>query len=154
MVKSYSFFLLLVSVLMASCKGWVSSYAMVNESREGIEAIWSSMENPENRWHPYFKKADYNDTLLIILEGDIQPMEIMYVFKNDTCFYQQMNLYCSPCAERVVKKILKDRRYRFKEVDGVNYISKTQKGVILRQGSSLKDDRMCSDIKIIRLEEE
>lgn len=127
---------------------------MVNESRESIDEFWSNAEDPEHYWHSYYTKVTLKDSLFIILDGERQPMEVMYSFKGDTCIFQHMNLYCSPCAERAVNNILSDKRYRFKEIDGVNYISKNQKGVVLRLGSSLKDDTVCSEIKIIRLDTE
>lgn len=44
---------------------------------------------------------------------DEMPLEILYLFKNDTCFYQEMNIYCSPCADFALNQLLNDKTYKF-----------------------------------------
>jgi hypothetical protein len=93
-----------------------------------------------------------NDTLLVKFPLESNPMDVMYLFKNDTCFYQQINLYCSPCAEVMLHRIIRDKRYKFEEIDGINYISRKQPNIVLRLGGNIKDENICTDIRVIRLD--
>lgn len=75
-------------------------------------------------------------------------MESLFLFREDTCYYQETKIYCSPCAEIVLEAILKDRRFKFEHLGGVNYRSKKKKSIIMRIERD-NENGTCSELKVI-----
>jgi hypothetical protein len=53
----------------------------------------------------------------------------------------------------MVGNIIKDKRFRFKAISPVNYVSQKSNGVILRLKDKLEKDGNCSEITIHRIKE-
>lgn len=108
-------------------------------------------KNPNNdkfRVDSWFSK----DTILFSIQSPIQHVELVYLFKNDTCNYQEIKLYCGPCTDKMMAKILKDKDYKFKAIDMVNYISQVNPKIILRMNTSIdKDSLMCNSISVRKI---
>ncbi|MBK8850527.1 MAG: hypothetical protein IPN73_10265 [Saprospiraceae bacterium] len=72
------------------------------------------------------------DTIVFYGSHDEMPLEILYLFKNDTCFYQEMNIYCSPCADFALNQLLNDKTYKFQALGKKNYVSTKDKNIVMR----------------------
>lgn len=92
------------------------------------------------------------DTIIFSAISPIQHFEMIYLFKNDTCRYQEMILYCGPCTDKMMGDIVKDRDYEFKAVDKVNYISGINPKIILRLTEGVdKDSIRCNSISVRKI---
>ena len=72
------------------------------------------------------------DTIVMVLNYNNAPLESMFLFYHDTCYYQDTKIYCSECSEKYMKEILEDGYFKFKEIDKVNYQSTVDKNIIMR----------------------
>lgn len=93
-----------------------------------------------------------NDTIFFAAKSPIQHLELFYLFDNEICRYQEIKLYCGPCTDKMMADILKDKDYRFKAVDKVNYISEINPRIILRLTSGVdRDSVTCNSISVRKI---
>ena len=93
----------------------------------------------------YYTKGE---ALIFISDIIDSPMELIFLFKNDTCYYQECIVYCSPCADKFTADILKDKNYKFRHIDGASYVSFVNPKIVMRIGTNKKDTTSCNVIKI------
>lgn len=92
-----------------------------------------------------------NDTLIVVSTMNNFPLEAVFLFENDECYYEEINIYCSKCADHAVNTIVNDKNYDFEAVDAVNYISKKDKSIVLRLKEKLTADGNCNEITIVKV---
>ena len=118
------------------------------EVRENILIIEKEFKSQNLKVHSYYQK----DTILFLSYQQSLPVEMLYLFKRDTCYYQEINLFCWPCSDKLMNTILKDKYYKFKAVDKVNYISEKFPDIIMRLNTVAgKDDMVCNSISIRKI---
>lgn len=118
------------------------------EVRENILIIEKEFKSQNLKVHSYYQK----DTILFLSYQQSLPVEMLYLFKRDTCYYQEINLFCGPCSDKLINTILKDKYYKFKAVDKVNYISQKFPDIIMRLNTVAgKDDLVCNSISIRKI---
>jgi hypothetical protein len=143
-------FYFLLFVLFFSCqKNNINSFAMIGRSRLEIDhqlKNYKSYLNVNKMVHTVFETKD---TLLYKVEHSSGPLDLLILMKNDTSIYQEINVYCSPCADQMIEKILKDKNYKFEARYPSNYLSKTRPNILLRHGKG--KDSLCSNIKLYKL---
>jgi|GEM_PF-4653713 len=144
-MKSFLFF---VSLLMLfGCSDRITSYALVGESMTIAKAQHEEYRKFFQRSGGEFNSIIRKDTLGFSTYVRSQPIESISIFKNDTCVFQEINIYCSPCADKAVQQLLSDKRYKFEAVDERNYMSTTELNVIMRL-KSIEDSTSCSNVTI------
>lgn len=139
------FIVFAILVIFSSCTHGIKSLSMVGESHQKVSGII------EHRamYHDEVITRSYVTTDTIVF-GDYfsdGPTESMFLFDNKKCYYQHTKIYCSACADKNLERVLKDKRYRFKEIDGTNYQSEKNENIILRVKFIEGDG--CSEIRII-----
>ena len=136
----YSWVLILI---LLSC-GRNESFLTVGESHEEVLYRYSSLLESK-----YTLSRVSKDTIIFNYKQENQPFEGLMLFQNDTCYYQEINMYCSPCYDKAISRILKDKRYRFKPIDEANYSSVTKPHIIMRMKDNTAKKETCSKIRII-----
>jgi len=112
--------------------------------------VSKTFENPKSFFvTDHAKKYYAKDTILIGYYGPNGPFEALYLFQNDTCYFQSSKLFCSSCAEITLDKKLSDRHFKFKQVDKTNFQSKKFPNIILRLKKEDIDPEACFEILII-----
>ena len=76
-------------------------------------------------------------------------MESVFLFSEGRCYYQTTKIYCSPCTDQALSMIIADKKYKIKQVDPVNYVSKRKKNIVLRVKKEGIAADACSVIKIL-----
>ena len=144
--------LVILALLSMSACSTKSAPVFVGYHHKKVEDYFSiAKKNPNNdkfRVDSRFSK----DTILFSTQSPIQHVELLYLFKNDTCNYQEIKLYCGPCTDKMIAKILKDKDYQFKAIDMVNYISRVNPKIIMRMNTGVdKDSLMCNSIYVRKI---
>ncbi len=120
---------------------------MVDFSREKIQKDFFDLA-PDD----YFETIDIgNDSLLVVSLMNQMPFESLFLFEDDICYYQSINIYCSPCADEVVSGIVEDKNYLFKSIDGINFYSQKNNRIIMRLKEKLTENGNCNSITIHKL---
>ena len=127
-----------ITILLFNCNS-KSSLAIVGYSKDFVIDGFNT-----DAFDNYIK----GDSLLIFSKMDNNPLEILAIFKKDTCISQIMNIYCSPCAEKILDDILSDNKFKFHAVDEVNYISLSKQGVVLRLKDKPTPQGNCNQVLI------
>lgn len=118
------------------------------EVHENISKIEKDFKSKNLKVHTHYQK----DTILLLSYQQSLPVEMLYLFKQDSCYYQEINLFCGPCSDKLMNTILKDKYYKFKAVDKVNYISQKFPDIIMRLNTVAgKDDLVCNSISIRKI---
>ncbi len=86
-----------------------------------------------------------SDTLIILHQNEYRPLDIMCIFQDDICIYQEINVYCAPCADVMIDEILSDSNYKFEQLDAVNWKAKN-KEIILRVKDQSDTTKSCTKI--------
>lgn len=133
--------------LMMGCSPQISSLVFINEDYKTVQEFYS---NEYYSGSDFLKRYEVEDTIIIGFYHERQPMESLFIFENDTCYFQQTNIYCSPCADQSIEKILSDNRYKFKVIDAVNYRSEVDPRIIMRLKRSTDEDGTCNELTITR----
>ncbi len=144
-MKIHSILLSIVILSISSCSN-TTSFAFIGLSHK---AVLDSFDDPSYFKGEFTKRYITKDTILIGFYQSNAPFETMYVFHNDTCYYQDTKIYCSPCAEKALEDILNDKYYKFVQIDHVNYMSSTYENVILRVKKEDIDIAACTELQII-----
>ena len=119
---------------------------MINHPRENVDFFINSYTKYQKKLGVKSYSQLKKDTVSFLSYHQDMPFELLYLFKKDTCIYQEINIYCSPCAEQSIEAILKDKNYKFKAIDGTNYLSQKDKTTILRISQNNKDTITCHKI--------
>lgn len=118
------------------------------EVHENISKIEKDFKSKNLKVHTHYQK----DTILLLSYQQSLPVEMLYLFKQDSCYYQEINLFCGPCSDKLMNTILKDKNYKFKAVDKENYISQKFPDIIMRLNTVAgKDDLVCNSISIRKI---
>lgn len=151
MKKIYSLQTVFLMFFLSSCS---IHYAPVyvddswTEVSENILRIEKEFKSQNLKVYTNYQK----DTIWFLSYQQSLPVEMLYLFKQDTCHYQEINLYCGPCADKLMTTILKDKYYKFKAVDKVNYISEKYPDIIMRLNTVAgKDDKVCNSLSIRKI---
>lgn len=148
----YSLMLCLMGIAMPLCHTTqISSSAMVGHSKEKVYEFYTYGESMTPI--PDIDLIISGDSLFVISKDYYRFYEILYLFDNGICHYQQMNVYCSPCAEQIIDEMLKDRFYDFEAIDEINYRSQKNPRIIMRLRDQVQDTVSCSSISIHRIAE-
>ena len=118
---------------------------MVGETHETIVDLYEDSDDyfTDEFTHKYYSR----DTIMILFYQKQQPLETVFLLKNDTCYHQETKIYCSPCAQTSVEQLLNDKRYRFEKIDDVNYRSSIDPRIIMRLINK-GDENVCTEVKI------
>lgn len=112
--------------IIAGCS---ESRSLVDVGSVHQDVLWQY----ENNFQEHLKdKYISQDTLIYFFDFVNQPFEALYLFQNDTCYYQEINMYCSVCYDLAISHILRDKQYKFKAIDEANYISSKSPHIIMR----------------------
>ena len=118
------------------------------EVNKNISKIEKEFKSKNLKVHSQYQK----DTILFLSYHQSLPVEMLYLFKQDTCYYQEINLFCGPCSDKLINTILKDKYYSFKAIDKVNYVSEKFPAIIMRLNTVAgKDDLVCNTISIRKI---
>ncbi len=121
------------------------SMVMVGESKSLVRRLILDFkaECGEN-----FTFIDNGDTLGYSAQIEALPINAIFIFKDDINIYQELDVYCSPCADEMISFVLKDTRYNFKASDEVNYISTTEVNAIMRLREPEENDQSCHQMRV------
>ncbi len=126
----------------------IKSLALIGKDYKEIK------ENiPYSHGAKYQETADadvVSDTLIVLSYVNNAPFEGLFLFENDKCYYEKLNIYCSPCADQLVSDIMKDDNFDFVAIDNVNFISQKDSSIVLRLKEKLTDIGNCNEITIIK----
>ena len=140
-----------LSILITSCTKNYESLIMIGQPRKNVISFINDYETYQQKSGSKSYLLDRNDTISYISYHENLPFELLYLFKSDTCSYQEANLYCAPCAEEAIEAILKDTKYKFKAADGSNYISQKNTKIIMRHTKSNRDSLLCNKISVRKI---
>jgi len=93
------------------------------------------------------------DSLVVISQMNSQPFEAVFLFENDTCHFQRLKIYCSPCADKIVNNIVNDKNYKFEVLDPVNFVSRSRENIVMRLKEQRDQDGDCNEISIYMLKD-
>ena len=151
-MKKYFSILILALLFLNSCKTSKSiSLAMVGDDYKHVKEFFTGAD--EHYDHPDVKLYEKTDSLVVISTLNHNPFEAIFLFENDTCFFQRLSVYCSPCADVVVDGIVKDEDYNFEVVDPVNYISTRDGNIVMRLKEKIDKQGNCNEITIYKIKE-
>ena len=128
---------------LGSCLKSLSSILVVDKSFR--EAKQSLIYNLPYGSEDVFKLHYEADTLIIITNDELAPIDIMCIFREDVCIYQEINFYCAPCADTYIETILIDRYYGFKALDAVNWKAK-KKNVVMKLRDQNESSKTCTKV--------
>lgn len=149
-MKPYLLFLLLITLIILSCSPVrYNSLALVGKSYTDVHRIFSYDDTLRN--DSIIKMYRKSDSLVVLSFIKNTPYEAIFLFENDTCYYERLKIYCSPCADHVVEEILEDKDYNFEVIDPVNYISTKQTNVVMRLKEAIDENGNCNEISIYKL---
>ena len=139
---AYKLVLFCSLLLIAGCSP-SKSFVEVGMSKEEVLNIYTDFFESYDVDHRISK-----DTILYGFYVKNQPVESIMLFKNDTCYYQEINMYCSICYDKAIRDILRDKRYNFEVLDAANYRSTKQPNIIMRIKDNPLKEESCSKIRI------
>lgn len=136
-------------LLIISCSPRYESLAMIGKDKKSIKSVFMNddLQTP-NEGVEVFQSSD---TLLIMSTMNELPYEALYLFENNVCYFQKLNIYCSPCADKAVAQIMEDKNYQFQPLDPINFISKIDSNVVMRLKEKLNDKGNCNEITIHKI---
>ncbi len=139
--------ILLIAIISSCLKQ--SRWIMIDQTKEYvIEQLVPSKKDSSMLNLKYYISGD---TIIIGQYLQNQPIETMYLFRDGVCYHQEMNIYCSVCAEQTKNCFINDKKFKFIKVDDVNYISKKYKDIIMRVKNIGSEENTCSEIKITKI---
>ncbi len=137
-------YILLLVFLVSSCSSRYSSFLMIGEDYDFTVKAYSELMLV-NKNSLSLRK----DTIQYKYYLGNSPFQTVMLFKDDKCYYQELNIYCSPCADVLLEDIINDGRYKFEALDALNYkATKSETQIILRLSNKNTDDVSCSNIKV------
>ena len=140
----------LLILLFMSCSGG-KSIIMVHDDRKTINGYIQEMEDYANDSLSFYKDIE-GDTLVVKMATDNGPFEFVVILENDICVFQEVNIYCSPCADKYLEDVFKDKDYKFRAIDQSNYLSTTSKKVNLRISTKRTGEMTCSHLMARKLD--
>ena len=144
----------IVLIIIASVSGLYScksktkleSFAMLHWSYDDVVNQFTKGNVEYKR--KVFAVVQKSDTLVVVSTHPCMPFESLYMFENDTCYFQQMELYCSACSDKMLQYMIDDSAFRFEAVDASNYLSTTDDKSLLRIKQKQDSVGVCSVITI------
>ena len=140
-------FYITVLLYASSCGTSTSSLLFINKDFEEVKRFFET-KNGDNNFS--FKYNEKTDSLVVVCDWARNPFKAIFLFKENNCYYQEMNIYCSDCADEMVNDIIKEEKYRFVPIDPVNYVSKNNDNIVLRLQEKLDDLGNCNKITILK----
>lgn len=146
-----SFSVIIITLLLTvSCKSnRFHSLAVVGSSYDDVRYIFTKGDSISP--NPDIKMFEKKDSLVVLSYMNSMPFEAVFLFENDTCNFQRLKIYCSPCADKVVENIVNDKDYKFEVLDPVNYVSRTDEKIVMRLKEQRDQVGDCNEISIYKL---
>ena len=143
-----------IIILNSGCSKKIKSYVCLGESVSSVEKF-IQLQKDHYKDPKALTVSRRPDTIAYFVSDNLFQMENLMLFKNDTCYFQEPAIYCSPCADAAVEEILKDPRFNFIATDEVNYISTNDDGqkMVMRLSESNNQSKTCSKIMIQTIQE-
>ena len=117
-----SILVLCAIALFCSCRSSkIQSLAMVGNCSYHIK--YNFIGGKELTELSDFELHENEDTLFVLSFLNNTPFEGLYIFENDKCSFQELNIYCSPCADKAIDDIIDNKNYKFQAVDPINYLA-------------------------------
>ena len=124
---------------------------MVHDDRKTINGYIQDMEDFAKDTLSFYKQIK-GDTLVVKMDTKKGPFEFVAILENDICVFQEVNIYCSPCADKYLEDVFKDKAYKFRAIDQSNYMSTTSKKVNLRVSTKKTGKMTCSHLMARKLD--
>ena len=139
-----------IKSLVEGMKGYhTQSSVMIGESRYYVDYV---IDYLDDFYEGNITRINSGDTLGYVFFQDSIPFQSVFVLKNDTVAYQEMDIYCSPCAESLIDQILSDSRYHFKAIDEVNYTSTKKIKAVMRLREPGSEVNACHRVRVRMVE--
>lgn len=140
------------SMISSSCKVVsffsgpnAESMVMIGESKN---TILSNFDSYSSEFRKKSSLIDRGDTLIHLNEIASGPINSLFVFQDSINTYQELDVYCSKCADGIIDRILKDTRYNFKPIDEGRYVSTTDINAVMYLKEEDNDDKSCYIIRV------
>jgi len=127
------------------------SMVMENESPETITTFYDNTLGKKKKSKPHYKKETIDNKLIITFDHEDQPFESTFYFDNNICYFQEINIYCSPCADNMIEEILLDARYKFKAESDSRYLSEIDPTLIMQLKETNSNSETCDNIRVFKL---
>ena len=145
-----SIFLFFLIVMLTSCNEKLAQIH-IGSSRKKVQSYTRMIMNMHRSTHAGLITAAGGDTIMFKGYHANLPMEMLWLFKNDKCVYQEYNIHCSKCAKQFEADLINTKDYQFQTKDSINFTSTRYPDVLLRKGSRVLDSMTCAFITVRQL---
>lgn len=143
--------LIMLGLLVMGCNPKLARIH-VGQSRKQVQSYANWMVDMHRNAQAGMIVGVGGDTLILKGYHANLPFEMLWLFKNDKCVYQEYYIHCSQCAGQFEQDLLQNRQYQFQTKDSVNYYSSRYADVILRKSVQARDSMNCYIISVRKLD--
>ncbi len=142
--------LIMLGMLVMACNPKLARIH-VGQSRKQVQSYANWMVKMHSNAHAGLIAAAGGDTLLLKGYHANLPLEMLWLFKNNKCVYQEYKIQCSRCARQFENDLIQNKSYQFQTADSINYTSTLHPDVVLRKGFYPRDSMNCAYISVRKI---